>query len=418
MMKRCIKKVLRKAGFQIVRYRSQTIGNIGRVATMAHENNYKGNALLSYINDPFFLNSEKEISNAHHNHWLSWQIAKTFSKMGFTVDVVDYRDSQFIPIKKYNFFVGARTNFLRISRYLNEDCVKIVHLDTAHWLFNNLADYQRHLDLQKRRGVTIKGFKLIEPNWAIECADYVTTNWGNQFNVSTYWYAKKPIIQIPLPTCTIYDWPEDKDFNKCKKHFLWIGSKGLVHKGLDLVLEAFASMQEYDLTVCGPIRRKGQEYVEGPLKNEPGFEAEYYKELYETPNIHTEGWVDIESQHFLDIVKRCVGIVFPSCSEGGGASVITCMQAGLIPIVSYESNVEVDGMGFKLKDCSIEEIRNSIRMVSAMPVRELELRARKTWEYARAYHTRERFAEDYRRIVKKITAIHHERKKFHKSEIS
>ena len=30
----------------------------------------------------------------------------------------------------------------------------------------------------------------------------------------------------------------------------------MVHKGLDLVLEAFAGMPEYHLTVCGPVAKE------------------------------------------------------------------------------------------------------------------------------------------------------------------
>jgi hypothetical protein len=47
----------------------------------------------------------------------------------------------------------------------------------------------------------------------------------------------------------------------------------MVHKGLDLVLEAFADMPEYHLTVCGPIQK------------EQDFERAYYRELYQVPNI-------------------------------------------------------------------------------------------------------------------------------------
>src|SRR5207247_2455643 len=99
---------------------------------------------------------------------------------------------------------------------------------------------------------------------------------GNDFTMGTFKYAKKrlypvPIIPIPIP----YPWAEGKDFNECRRHYLWFGSGGFVRKGLDLVLDAFVEMPEYHLTVCGPIQQERQ------------FEAAYHKELYETPNIHT-----------------------------------------------------------------------------------------------------------------------------------
>lgn len=399
-MKKIIKKIAKKLGVEISRYTPKF--HEGEVVSLKPENAYQGNVLLSYIIEPFLLKENEPISNAHHHDWLSWQIAKTFLDLGYCVDVIDYRDKIFIPKKDYSFFIAARTNFQRIAQLLNEDCTKIVHLDMAHWLFNNCSAYRRCLALQERKGVSLTSSKFQEINWAIEYADCATTNLGNQFNVSTYRYSQKPIYQIPLPTCAVYPWPEDKNYETCRNHFLWFGSRGLVHKGLDLVLDAFAEMPDYHLTICGPIRPAGHSTVNGPLKQDKDFEDVYHKELYQTPNIHAVGWVDVESTKFIEITNNCIGIIFPSCSEGGGASVITCMQAGLIPIVSYESNVEVGNFGVTLTDCSIEEIKNTIRMVSCLSAEELKLMSRKAWEFARTNHTKERFAEEYRKIIEKI----------------
>lgn len=392
-MRKIIKKVFRKFGLE------STINFLnrhkGKYVSLKPANEFQGNVLLSYIIDPFLLKKSEHISNAHHHDWLSWQIAQTFLELGYCVDVIHYTDRAFIPRKDYSFFIGARTNFQRIAERLGKDCIKIVHLDTAHWLFNNYSSFSRSLDLQKRKGVTItsKSQRIVESNLAIEYADYATTNLGNQFNISTYRYAQKPIFQIYLPTCSIYHLPEDKDYEACRKNYLWFGSVGFVHKGLDLVLEAFAEMPDYRLYVCGPMHK------------DKVFEKIYYKELYQTPNIHTIGWVDIDSPKFIEISSNCVGNVFPSCSEGGGASVITSQQLGLIPVVSYESNVEVCDFGVTLKDCSIDEIKKTIRMVSSLPANELELMSRKAWEFANTNNTKERFAEEYRKFATKMIEI-------------
>ncbi len=131
-------------------------------------------------------------------------------------------------------------------------------------------------------------------------------------------------------------------------------------------------------------------------------EVAFYKELYQTPNIHTIGWVNVNSSEFVEITNKCIGVINPSCSEGVSGSVITCMQAGLIPIANYESGVDVHDFGVILKECSIDEIKNSIRMVSSLPVQKLKLMARKAWEFARANHTREKFASEYKKIIEKI----------------
>lgn len=98
---------------------------------------------------------------------------------------------------------------------------------------------------------------------------------GNEYTSRTFRYAQKLVYRNPISTPCQYPWPEDEDFGDCRKRFLWFGSGGMVHKGLDLVLEAFAEMPEYHLTVCGPVSR------------EQDLEQACFKELHQTPNIET-----------------------------------------------------------------------------------------------------------------------------------
>lgn len=393
-----VNKFLKHLGLAIIRYDKPK----NTVVSLEPGNKSKGNVLLSYVIDCFFVPNENMIDKTHQHHWVSWKIAKTFVEFGYSVDAIDYRNFIFQPVKEYAFFVGARTNFQRISKLLNKDCFKIVHLDTAHWIYNNMAAYKRCLDIQKRRGKTLRSYKMVENNWAIEAADMATANLGNQFNIETYAFAKKPIYQIPIPSCSTYNWPEEKDFSKTKKSFLWFGSSGLVHKGLDLVLEAFRDLPDYQLTVCGPLKGKSQLQSNQQLEFEEDFEETFHKELYDTPNIKTIGWVDVESRQFKNILNSCVAIVYPSCSEGGAGSVLICMQAGLIPCVSFESNIEVKDFGITLHRSTIDGIKQGVRSIGNDSPENLSLRARRAWEFTRKYHNRDFFSETFETFVGKL----------------
>jgi len=348
-----------------------------------------GDVLLCYNNHAFVMKDQDPALFQHTNRWESLQIARTFLDLGYRVDVINENNEYFTPTRRYSYFVGNRINFDRIARLLNPDCVKILHIDTAHWLFHNTAEGRRLEQLKERRGVVLSSRRTLKPNFAIEHADYATVL-GNEFTMGVYRYAGKPLFRIPISTPVLYDWPDEKDFDRVRRRFLWFGSEGMVHKGLDLVLEAFSQMPDHHLTVCGPVR------------GERDFETAYRKELYDTPNIHTAGWVDVRSAQFLEIVNNCVGLVFPSCSEGQNGGVVTCMHAGLIPIVSYESGVDVDGFGRILKHCSVETIKDSVRAVSSLPAEELRARAHRGWQYARATHTREEFARVFAGAVSEI----------------
>jgi glycosyltransferase involved in cell wall biosynthesis len=414
-MKKFIKQILRILGVKVLFYIKR---NQRKVVSLKQKDTYKGNVLLSCAIEPFLLKKRESVSCASNRNWEYLQIARTFLDQGYQVDVVDYQNKLFVPQKHYSLFIGACTHFERFAQAINKDCIKIVHLDTAHCLFHNNALYKRSLDLQQRKGVTLKSvgqrimwhdpnvlsrLKKLQPgvdqrimwyNLAIEYADYATIL-GNQFTMSTYAYAKKPIYRIPISTCTMYPFPEDKNYETCRKNYLWLGSYGMVHKGLDLTLDAFADMPDYQLTICGPIQQ------------EKDFERAYYKELYQTPNIRTVGWVDVNSSEFTEITKKCVGLIFPTCSEGQSGSVVNCLHAGLIPIVSYESGVDVNSeFGVILKECTIEEIKNSVKQISSLSPQELRQMSRNAWEFARSSHTRERFAEEYKRAITKIIEIH------------
>lgn len=380
-----VNRLLRHLGYELRRYQP---AEHGEFVSLTSDRPAKGHALLAYIVEPFLLEDEALPSTAHTHHTESLVIAEAFLSQGYNVDVIDYRNGTFQPSRSYRFFVGARTRFAELAARLNDDCIKIVHLDTAHFLFNNASAYRRLLALQQRRGVTTTSLRVIEHNFAVEHADYLTML-GNGFTQSTYSYAGKPIFRLPVPTPHVYPPQYDRDYAAAGKRFLWLGSGGFVHKGLDLVLEVFSGLPELHLTVCGPIDDPGErEFVQA-----------YHHELYETPNIETVGWVDVGSQQFADITASCCALIYPSCSEGQAGSVVTCLQASLIPVVSYESGVDVEGFGTILRQCSHQEIREAVTYLSGVPARELSQMAHQAHDYARAHHTRDNYLSEFRKII-------------------
>jgi glycosyltransferase involved in cell wall biosynthesis len=389
-MKDLIKNIGVKFGLDIRRY--TPTNHQTRCVSLKPESGAKGNVLLSYILEPFLLKPGEKISNAHTHDWESFQIARTFVDLGYAVDVIDYRDETFSPEKEYAFLISARTNFEKLASVLNKDCKKIAHLDTSHWMFNNWAAYKRGMALRDRKGAIAPfgSLRLIEPNYALECADCATVL-GNRYTLDTYRYANKPLYAIPVSTCSMFPRPEYKDFEASRKNFLWFGSGGFVHKGLDLALDAFAEMPDCHLYVCGPVGEEKQ------------FAEIYADELYHSPNIHCLGWVNVEGPEFTDVMNRCVGMVYPSCAEGQCGSVVQCMHGGLIPIISYESGLDVGECGAILKDCSVAEIKNAVQRISSLSAVELGDLTMKAQEYALKGHTRDRFAAEFGSAIRRVT---------------
>ena len=380
-IKKQLATLLRAAGLEISLRRTNPI--FGKVVSIESPNpKHQGFVLISYSLAPFLVEDESQVTNKHTDDWECLQMANAFLKLGYSVDVISHLNMTFIPTKKYSYCICVNRNMERIAKLLNQDCVKILHVVWAHWLFHNRAEYTRLVALQQRKNVVLRPRRTLTPSFSIEYADCATVL-GNKFTIDTYKYANKPIYNIPISATNLWPWPKHKNFNACRQRFLWFGSHGPVHKGLDLVLEAFSGLPNHHLMVCGPIG------------DDEEFVHVYRKELYETKNIQTIGWVDVGSNEFINIAEQCIAVISASCSEGGGGSVIQCMHAALIPIVSYENSVDIHNFGMLLEDSTVENIQKCVQAVSLMSATELESMARRAWQHVRDHHTREKFAENY-----------------------
>jgi glycosyltransferase involved in cell wall biosynthesis len=364
-----------------------------RVVSVSSVGPERGRALFSYRIGGFLVSPDDPLVQIHTHFWQSVQMVRTLTELGYTVDVIDYNNTSFQPEREYALFIDVRHNMERLAARLGKDCLKVFHIDSAHLLAHNSAEALRLLALLERRGVTLPPQRHEPPNCGIDHADYATGNAG-EFSLSTFRHAGKPIYPLPAPAAHTFDWPQDKDWAGCRNRFVWFGSSGLVHKGLDLVLEAFAGMPDCHLTVCAPVDQEGK------------FKQAYHRELYQTHNIETAGWVEIGSTKFREICLACAAVVYPSCSEGLSTSTVECMHAGLLPIVSYETGVPVEDFGFEITPCTVAQIQELARVVTRMPVEELKERSRQAWQFARANHTQAEFAKAYRAAMTDILARH------------
>jgi len=362
---------------------------VSRPVTLYPKGDIVGNVLLSYIVEPFHRSKDDESFIHHANQWECLQIANTYLELGYRVDVISWCDYSFIPERPYNYCIDIHNNLERLSPLLNINCVKILHITGAHWLFQNQAEYTRLEQLKQRRGIVLQPRRIVAPNLGIEHAD-IATALGNDFTLNSFSYAKKIIHKIPGSVTSLFPNPSDKNFAACRKRFLWIGSSGMIHKGLDLVLEAFVELPDCFLTVCGPV------------ENEHDFAQAYHRELYMTPNIQTLGFVNTKSTLFKELVNNSVAMIYPSCSEGQAGSVLTCLHAGLIPICSRESGVDIGDFGISLLNCSIDEIRDAVYEISKLNTNTLEQMSLSAWDYACKKYTRESFAHYYKDFVHTI----------------
>jgi len=349
-----------------------------------------GTVAISYLREPFLRLSE-EAARGHTNWQECRMMAEEWVARGYRVEVIDYRDSEYLPPPATRFAIDIHGNLERWVPQLPKVCTKVLHATGAHWLTQNAAELSRLEAIKCRRGRVLRPRRSAQPSRAIEFADY-TTVLGNRFTIDSFAFSGKPCHRIPISCAVTPTFPVDRNWEVARNRFLWIGSFGMVHKGLDLVLEAFSKMPDCHLTVCGR-----------PEKEED-FSEEYDRELRGLPNVFLAGWMDMNTPQFGALCRTHGGIIYPSCSEGGGGVVIHAMARGLIPITTPGASIDLADYGMAVEDASPQGVADAIGRLRALSNAELESRARAGWDVVREQHSPGAFRENYRNFVGRISA--------------
>jgi len=354
--------------------------------------NYTKNALLSYITYPF---TRKECLR-HTNYYEAKAHAKILNELGYNIDIIDYDYPKKIDFSKYHLLVGFGDVFQKYfeSGYKH---IKTIYYGTGmHVCHQNNATLKRVKDVYKKKGVWLsKSSRFVEKTWTHQTllVDAMIVL-GNDICKNSYAkFYDGPIYNIPAPFYKVLDGFEilrNRNLSKSRYNFLWFGSTGLVHKGLDLLLDFFSKTPELTLHICGPI------------KNEPEFEKVYFKELYRTKNIIPYGFVDILSEKFKKILSNCAFVIFPSCSEGGCPSVITAIGNGaLIPVITKETTIST-GYEIWISDFTVEAIKKAVAKCLSLKDDDILDMQRKNLEYVLKYHSQENYYNQLKKAYVKI----------------
>jgi glycosyltransferase involved in cell wall biosynthesis len=316
-----------------------------------------GRALLGYLHEPVAWRDDDPGLNGHTNKWESRQIARILRDRGLAVDAIDFRDTTFVPQGDYDVVMAIDGQLARLASAAHAQH-RLLHLTGSYGPFQNAAEHERIEALAERRGLRCAPRRLVADLPGAERALEIATACsliGNATTLASYpAWAREKITCIPVTASSLPAMAAVRDLVPARREFLWFFGSGAVHKGLDLVLEAFAELPDHVLHVVGNIQA------------ETDFVAAYEAELG-APNIHVHGYLDAASAAFAEIVDNCVAFVAPSCSEGTSPAVVTLLQLGLYPLISRQTGVDLPpGTGRYLETSSSAEIVSSVKAVAAM----------------------------------------------------
>jgi len=339
--------------------------------------------LISYTTLPFFNKEE-----AHTNNAESKTIAKIFNNLNYNIDVIHYTNQQKLDYSKYDVVFGFGEPFE--NSFIYKNLKRIYYATGAHVCHQNYAEIQRIEEVNKKYHSRLLPKRLVPWNWSMSTSlSNALIVIGNEWTKSTYErYTNKEVYAINATALANRDIKDiQRDIEKTKKNFLWFGSAGLVHKGLDLCLEYFYINKDFTLHICGAM--------------EDDFKKVFHNYL-EKDNVTFHGFIDVKSEKFIDIISECCFSILPTCSEGQATSLLTTMGAGLIPVSTIYSGVDVEKYGFLIGELTTQSISDTINKVSNLSNEEILSKSILNEEYIDGSHNLIAFEITLKTFIVKI----------------
>ena len=349
---------------------------------------HQKNALVSYIIYPFL----GEIENNHSNNRECYSIVEILNEMGYNVDIINWNDTSFLPVKNYDLVIDNHNNLERLASYFSANTFKIFHATNAHWLYQNQVEYKRCYEFFLNTGVTIQPSRLITAGNSANYADAISM-FGNEFTKSTYGEYGNKVHHLPMSVTNIPEILSERDYAGATNNFLWLNSHGALLKGLDIAIDAFKMLPHLRLHICMDLEKDSAflNYVKAHLP--------------EKSNINFMGWVDTDGAAFRELATNCAWVIGTSFSEGGGGSTLNCMGKGLIPVVTRSSSLTLpDNTGFYLEQNDAAALAGLISELVALPAAQLKERSNNAYHFVASNHTIANFKDKYKAFLTTVLA--------------
>ncbi len=329
--------------------------------------------------------------NGHSMHWESIEMVKCLAAEGYNVDYIDCLSPlPGIDWGKYQLVIDERGNLYDHCEEIK--CPKIFYATGCDSQFHNDAEEERLSEFNKKFGLNFSAQRKVSPILSGQVAD-ITTYFGNDFQKNLF---PKPGNTFLLNLSTVY-LPSVKSaypIEERRKNFIWLGSRGFIHKGLDIVVEAFAEQPDLNLHICTD------------LTVEPEFYEWYKKVTRRSGNIFYHGFLVVSSAGFSSIIKKCIAIPFLSCAEGGGGAVLQAMQFNCFPIVNKSTALRGHEFGILLeadkREDLLNELKKSLDLIRNLTGKKLEQMATASGQYSRKNHSRKAYAVSFKELLSKI----------------
>ncbi len=350
-------------------------------------------ALLCSVNRPFL----KGVNLKHNNQTEALEMAQVFHELGYQVDVVNYDNPMAIDYARYEVVFGSGAAFQNL--FLKETTRlprTILYQCGAYVPRSNAASLRRLEAVYRRRGVWLAGSaRLSDAGIGPEQVVDGLIVLGNEVSAAPFRaLTPRPVHEIPLFFHQMVDADDiirARDLSQARRHFIWFSGSGMVHKGLDLALEAFARHPELHL------------HIHAAIEKEMPFVRAFHHELHELPNIHLDGYLLLQSPEFAAALPGSAFVICPSCAEACASSVLNIAgNGGNIPILTRECAISLGDFGVPIEDTTVEAVEAALVAASSLTEPELDRRQRATAAFFQREHSLEHYHQRLKAAVQAI----------------
>jgi len=348
-------------------------------------------ALLLYSTRAFLPGHDR---GPHQNVPQQRELAAALAERGYVVDVADYderRRSRLAP--RYDLVVDLHPVADPVYRgRLAPRAVRIAYITGTNPVVANAAERARLEALRRRRGTRLRP-RRAQPPFPPALAGYDAMFLvGNAVTLASYDRLRPARVHL-LPNGAWDGIAPTPPARRDPRRFLYLGSAGQVHKGLDLLLECVAGAPGIELVVCGDFRR------------EHDFVRAYRRELTAV-NVRAAGWMDLRGDAFRELQSRCGAMLLPSCAEGQAGTVTLALAFGLPCVVTAECGVDAEPPAVTLVDGSLAGVARAVAACAPLSAAELAARSTAAAALAQRRYTHAHYAAAVRAALDDTLAAH------------
>ncbi len=250
------------------------------------------NSLGFYIQKKYFEGTQVKM---HNIYFQGLAILDRLVKAGYVVDCVQTNILGFdTNTSHYSLIIDEGSSLPLLAKV--EGQKKIYYCTGLKWSRWNANELLRLEWFKKEYGIYINPLRQASPVFSDEVADYILFKGTEEQMQDMNAQAARFQLAMPVdfePAHVIRDYG--------KREFVWIGGWGVLHKGLDIAIDAFEKMPGVKLHIFGALEKEKVVY------------NWMIKKIAANPNISYHGYADYKSQSFFRYNKKLRGTCIPQC---------------------------------------------------------------------------------------------------------